>query len=60
MMRGVGFDAAYKNIYVRSARLYSEAYSRGWIGYGFLNQGRMLELVLVLGSRSLTGVGIVM
>ncbi|KAK6211091.1 glycosyl hydrolase family 92 [Colletotrichum tabaci] len=28
-----------------SARLYGEAYSRGWIGYGFLNQGRMLELV---------------
>ncbi|GJC81351.1 putative secreted glycosidase ARB_07629 [Colletotrichum liriopes] len=45
-VRCVGFDAAYKNIYVQSARLGGEAYNRSWIGHDFFTQGRTLELTL--------------
>ncbi|GKT94228.1 glycosyl family 92 protein [Colletotrichum tofieldiae] len=45
-VRCVGFDAAYKNIYVQSAKLGGEAYNRSWIGHDFFTQGKTLELTL--------------
>ncbi|KAK7448687.1 hypothetical protein CaCOL14_012855 [Colletotrichum acutatum] len=42
----VGFDAAYKNIYVQSAKLDGEAYTKSWIGHEFFSQGKTLELTL--------------
>ncbi|KXH56040.1 glycosyl hydrolase family 92 [Colletotrichum salicis] len=42
----VGFDAAYKNIYVQSAKLNGEAYNKSWIGHEFFSQGKTLELTL--------------
>ncbi|UQC90889.1 glycosyl hydrolase family 92 [Colletotrichum lupini] len=42
----VGFDAAYKNIYVQSAKLDEEAYTKSWIGHEFFSQGKTLELTL--------------
>ncbi|KAL2876921.1 hypothetical protein SGCOL_007749 [Colletotrichum sp. CLE4] len=42
----VGFDAAYKNIYVQSAKLDGEAYNKSWIGHELFSQGKTLELTL--------------
>ncbi|KAI3536102.1 glycosyl hydrolase family 92 [Colletotrichum filicis] len=42
----VGFDPAYKNIYVQSAKLDGEAYTKSWIGHEFFSQGKSLELTL--------------
>ncbi|KAK2766431.1 putative alpha-1,2-mannosidase [Colletotrichum kahawae] len=42
----VGFDPAYKNIYVQSAKLDGQAYSKSWIGHDFFSKGQTLELTL--------------
>lgn len=45
-VRNVNFDSAYENIYVQSARLNGEEYTRSWIGHEFFSEGGTLELVL--------------
>jgi putative alpha-1,2-mannosidase len=45
-IRNVNFDREYKNIYIQSAKLNGEAYTRNWIGHEFFTQGWTLELVL--------------
>lgn len=45
-IRNVNFDSTFKNIYVQSAKLNGEEYTRNWIGHEFFEQGWTLELVL--------------
>ncbi|PWY69506.1 glycosyl hydrolase [Aspergillus heteromorphus CBS 117.55] len=45
-VRNVGFDPEYRRIYVQSATLDGEVYTRNWIGHEFFTQGGVLELVL--------------
>lgn len=45
-IRNINFDAEYQNIYIQSAKLNGEAYSRNWIGHEFFTEGWTLELVL--------------
>ena len=45
-VRNVGFDPGYENIYIQSARLNGEAYTKSWIGHEFFAEGMVLELVL--------------
>jgi putative alpha-1,2-mannosidase len=47
-VRNVNFDSAYKNIYIQSATLNGEAYTKNWIDHSFFTEGK--ELVLTLGS----------
>ncbi|KAL4916223.1 glycosyl hydrolase family 92-domain-containing protein [Aspergillus aurantiobrunneus] len=56
-VRTVNFDPGYQNIYIQSAMLDGEPYSRNWIGHEFFTQGG--ELVLVLGRNESTwGTGV--
>lgn len=43
------FDATYKNIYIQSATLNGEAYTKNWIDHSFFTEGK--ELVVVLGDK---------
>lgn len=45
-IRNVNFDAQYKNLYVQSATLDGEVYTKNWIGHQFFTRGGTLELVL--------------
>jgi putative alpha-1,2-mannosidase len=45
-IRSTNFDKEYKNIYIQSAKLNGEVYTRNWIGHEFFTQGWILELVL--------------
>ncbi|KAF9876054.1 putative alpha-1, 2-mannosidase [Colletotrichum karsti] len=45
-VRCVGFDAAYKNIFVQSAKVDGQDWSKSWIGHEFFSQGKTLELTL--------------
>ncbi|KAF2178140.1 glycoside hydrolase family 92 protein [Zopfia rhizophila CBS 207.26] len=45
-IRNVNFDKEYKNIYVQSAKLNGEPYTKNWIGHEFFTEGWTLELVL--------------
>lgn len=45
-IRNVNFDKDFKKIYIQSARLNGEEYTRNWIGHEFFTEGWMLELVL--------------
>lgn len=45
-IRNVNFDKEYKIIYIQSAKLNGEVYSKNWIGHEFFTQGWTLELVL--------------
>lgn len=47
-IRNVNFDPSYKNIYIQSATLNGEPYTKNWIDHSFFTEGK--ELVLVLGS----------
>lgn len=40
------FDSDYKNIYIQSATLNGQPYSRNWIGHSFFLEGKTLELVV--------------
>ncbi len=45
-IRNIKFDSAYKNIYIQSAKLNGQNYTKSWIGHDFFTQGWTLELVL--------------
>lgn len=45
-IRNTNFDKEYKNIYIQSAKLNGEVYTKNWIGHEFFTQGWTLELVL--------------
>jgi putative alpha-1,2-mannosidase len=45
-IRTVNFDKQHGRIYVQSARLNGEQYTKNWIGHEFFTQGWTLELVL--------------
>ncbi|KAJ5663902.1 hypothetical protein N7507_004633 [Penicillium longicatenatum] len=45
-IRNINFDPTYQNIYIQSATLNGETYSRNWIGHEFFTQGLTLELTL--------------
>jgi putative alpha-1,2-mannosidase len=51
-VRTVNFDSAYQNIYIQSATLNGESYSRNWITHDFFTEGG--ELILVLGRNEST------
>ena len=55
-IRNRNFDAAYRNIYIQSATLDGEAYTRNWIGHEFFLNGGTLELTLG-GNESAWGTG---
>jgi putative alpha-1,2-mannosidase len=48
-IRNINFDAAYKNIYIQSATLDGEVYTKNWIDHSFFTEGK--ELVLTLGPQ---------
>ncbi len=48
MIRNINFDPSYKNIYIQSATLNGEPYTKNWIDHSFFTEGK--ELVLTLGS----------
>ncbi|GFF69694.1 hypothetical protein IFM47457_02450 [Aspergillus lentulus] len=45
-IRNVNFDGSYRRIYIQSATLNGEPYSRNWIGHEFFTEGWTLELTL--------------
>ncbi|KAH8730077.1 glycosyl hydrolase family 92-domain-containing protein [Phaeosphaeriaceae sp. PMI808] len=45
-IRNRNFDKEYKRIYVQSATLNGEAYTKNWIGHEFFTMGGLLELEL--------------
>lgn len=45
-IRNVNFDAEYTNIYIQSATLNGENYTRNWITHDFFLEGGVLELTL--------------
>ena len=45
-IRSENFDAAYKNIYIQSAILNGERYTKNWIDHSFFLNGGVLTLVL--------------
>jgi putative alpha-1,2-mannosidase len=47
-IRNVNFDPSYKNIYIQSATLDGQNYTKNWIDHSFFTEGK--ELVLTLGS----------
>ncbi|EFY97853.1 glycoside hydrolase family 92 protein [Metarhizium robertsii] len=47
-IRNVHFDPSYKNIYIQSATLNGEPYTKNWIDHSFFTEGK--ELVLTLGG----------
>lgn len=47
-IRNINFDAAYQNIFIQSATLDGEPYTKNWIDHSFFTEGK--ELVLTLGS----------
>ncbi|PHH86717.1 hypothetical protein CDD83_9851 [Cordyceps sp. RAO-2017] len=48
-IRNLNFDPAYKNIYIQSATLNGEPYTKNWIDHSFFTEGK--ELVLTLGEN---------
>jgi putative alpha-1,2-mannosidase len=40
------FDPSYKSIYIQSAKLNGEEWTRNWIGHEFFGEGMVLELTL--------------
>lgn len=45
-IRNINFDAGYQNIFIQSANLNGEVYTKNWIGHEFFTKGWTLELVL--------------
>jgi putative alpha-1,2-mannosidase len=51
-IRNVNFDAEYKNIYIQSATLNGESWSKNWISHSFWLEGGVLELTLGMNESS--------
>ncbi|OKL56251.1 hypothetical protein UA08_08523 [Talaromyces atroroseus] len=51
-IKTVNFDADYKNIYIQSATLNGQPYTKNWIDHSFFTDG--MELVLTLGRNEST------
>lgn len=49
VIRNVNFDPEYNNIYIQSATLDGQPYSKNWIDHSFFTEGK--ELVLTLGRN---------
>ncbi|PFH59111.1 hypothetical protein XA68_12802 [Ophiocordyceps unilateralis] len=49
VVRVVNFDAQYRNVFIQSATLDGEPYTKNWIDHSFFTDGK--ELVLTLGER---------
>ncbi|KAI8628130.1 glycoside hydrolase family 92 protein [Xylariaceae sp. FL1651] len=49
IIRAVNFDPTYKAIYIQSATLDGEPYTKNWIDHSFFTEGK--ELVLTLGKN---------
>jgi putative alpha-1,2-mannosidase len=45
-IRNVNFDAAYENIYIQSATLNGQPYTKNWVDHSLFMDGGVLELVL--------------
>lgn len=45
-IKNINFDAAYKNIYVQSATLNGQPYTKNWLTHAFFLNGDTLELTL--------------
>lgn len=45
-IRNINFDAEYSNIYIQSATLNGEDYTRNYITHDFFTEGGILELTL--------------
>lgn len=45
-VRNLNFDSTYEDIYIQSATLDGEPYSKNWLTHGFFLDGGVLELVL--------------
>lgn len=45
-IRNINFDPAYKNIYIQSAKLDGQPYTKNWIEHDFFMLGKTLELTL--------------
>ncbi|KJZ72922.1 hypothetical protein HIM_07685 [Hirsutella minnesotensis 3608] len=45
-IRNHGFDSAYRNIYIQSAKLNGRPYTRSWLTHAFFVEGGLLELFL--------------
>ena len=45
-IRNINFDADYKNIYIQSATLDGQPYTKNWLQHSFFLEGGTLELVL--------------
>lgn len=45
-IRNINFDPAHKNIYIQSATLNGEPYTRNWLQHSFFLEGGVLELTL--------------
>lgn len=45
-IRNINFDSAYQNIYVQSATLNGEKYTKNWLKHSFFLDGGVLELTL--------------
>lgn len=45
-IRNINFEKEYTEIYVQSAKVNGEEYTRNWIGHEFFAEGWTLELVL--------------
>ena len=48
IIRTIGFDPGYENVYIQSATLDGVPYTKNWVDHSFFTQGK--ELVLVLGG----------
>jgi putative alpha-1,2-mannosidase len=45
-IRNVNFDAGYENLYIQSATMNGETWTKNWFGHGFFLEGGVLELTL--------------
>jgi putative alpha-1,2-mannosidase len=45
-IRNVNFDASYKSIFIQSAKLNGETWTKNWLTHDFFTQGGVLELEL--------------
>ncbi|RDL31079.1 putative alpha-1,2-mannosidase subfamily [Venustampulla echinocandica] len=45
-IKSINFDPGFKNIYIQSAKLNGEEYTKNWIGHEFWLDGGVLELTL--------------